>query len=215
MNIPTPAVLDRPQVITELDSQVLAAQALGMPVHVFVDESNIAIGGRRVHAVATGYAGSVPDTFGMAVLPEWRLSYGALYRLLVPRPEALGSAKLYGSFDRAHGGPVTRLSSAAGFDSYWFPRMRGHEKRVDVSLALAVAEVVYTGPPPLVVLASGDGDYLPVVETVRKHGGTVVTVGWVGTISGRLAAASDAVINLGPWLTDLEHRQSAPVGACC
>lgn len=218
MDIPSPASLaDRKQTIPELGAFVAQARADGMPVRVYVDVSNLWVGGQRTNAVARGLAPSLNATYAIPLLPPWDLDFLALHRLLVPDSDALSCARMYGSFDRGSGCAAERAASASGFDTHFYPRARGKEKRVDVKMALDIAEDIIGQPPTLVVLGSGDADYIPVVELIHRHGGKVVVVGWHGTISSRLTVAADATISLGPWLDPLTYLKAAPapIGACC
>lgn len=217
MEIPSPATFaDRKQTIPELSASVAQARADGMPVRVYVDVSNLWIGGQRTNAVAQGLAPSLNATYAIP-LPQWDLNFLALHRLLVPDPDALSCARMYGSFERGTGCTAEHAAKLSGFDTHFYPRARGKEKRVDVKMALDIAEDIIGQPPTLVVLGSGDADYIPVVELIHRHGGKVVVVGWQGTISSRLTVIADATISLGPWLAPLTYAKTAPapVGACC
>lgn len=109
--------------------------------------------------------------------------------------------------------PAALAAHHAGFAVTAFPRQRGTEKRVDVAMSVRIAEHVLTDDrPPLVIIGSGDCDYLPVVELAKRRGATVVVAAWTGTIAARLRLAADDYVRLDPFLRDLTHHPARPTG---
>lgn len=71
----------------------------------------------------------------------------------------------------------------------------GNKNTADIQLALDALEIVLgTHAPDTVVIVSGDRDFVPLVQKLRRYGVRVVGVGIEGAISGVLQRACDEFI---------------------
>ncbi len=73
----------------------------------------------------------------------------------------------------------------------------GGEKKADWDVGLAVDAIRFSPSLDAVVLVSGDGDYVPLVEYLRGHGKQVEVVSFGDTTSAKLIDAADDFIDLG------------------
>ncbi len=72
----------------------------------------------------------------------------------------------------------------------------GGEKKADWDVGLAVDAIRFSPGLDAIVLVSGDGDYIPLVEYLRSHGKQVEVIAFGGTTSGKLIDAADDFIDL-------------------
>jgi uncharacterized LabA/DUF88 family protein len=90
-----------------------------------------------------------------------------------------------------------------GFEPRLFKRVRGRSKAVDVALATDVLTLAGEGQYDVAVIFAGDGDYVPVVEAVKRLGRHVV-VGFFAAkghgLSDELRIAADDFVDLTPHL---------------
>ena len=94
-----------------------------------------------------------------------------------------------------------RYESASGTGSL-YPRLFNKEtkgmktKSVDINISVDVLRSIMNGTGDVILLLSGDGDYLPLVEEVVRHGKQV----WLGAfskgLSPNLRFAADEFFNL-------------------
>ena len=73
----------------------------------------------------------------------------------------------------------------------------GGEKKADWDVGLAVDAIRFSPSLDAVVLVSGDGDYVPLVEYLRGHGKQVEVISFGDTTSAKLIEAADDFIDLG------------------
>ena len=72
----------------------------------------------------------------------------------------------------------------------------GGEKKADWDVGLAVDAIRFSTSLDAIVLVSGDGDYIPLVEYLRSQGKQVEVIAFGGTTSGKLIEAADDFIDL-------------------
>src|SRR3989339_1380478 len=72
----------------------------------------------------------------------------------------------------------------------------GGEKKADWDVGITVDAIRLSPSIDTVVLVSGDGDYLPLVEYLRNQGKQVEVVAFGETASGRLKEAADDFVDL-------------------
>jgi len=72
----------------------------------------------------------------------------------------------------------------------------GGEKKADWDVGLAVDAIRFSPSLDAIVLVSGDGDYIPLVEYLRSQGKQVEVMAFGGTTSGKLIEAADDFIDL-------------------
>ncbi|PIT88639.1 MAG: hypothetical protein COU29_02605 [Candidatus Magasanikbacteria bacterium CG10_big_fil_rev_8_21_14_0_10_36_32] len=73
----------------------------------------------------------------------------------------------------------------------------GGEKKADWDVGITVDAIRLSPSIDAVVLVSGDGDYIPLVEYLQNQGKQVEIVAFAGTTSGRLQEVADDFIDLG------------------
>jgi uncharacterized LabA/DUF88 family protein len=135
---------------------------------ILVDNSNIFIGGRKFSARRKG----VTEANGRDDEPRdpsWRLDFETLLACLADG-RSVHAAVMVGS-----GNPdldsVWEPARQSGFEVIVHDRRRGGEKAVDTELVAQGTEIIATAEQPLVlVLASGDLDFLPLIEVAKRHG---------------------------------------------
>jgi len=89
----------------------------------------------------------------------------------------------------------------AGFEPRVFPRRRGKSKAVDLSLATDVLTLAGENQYDVAVIFAGDGDYVPVVEAVKRLGRHAVVGFFEGEgLSDDLKIAADDFIDLTPQI---------------
>lgn len=101
---------------------------------------------------------------------------------------------------------------AIGFEPRLFKRERGRSKAVDVALTTDVLTLAAEGRYEVAVIFAGDGDYVPLVEAVKRMGRHVV-VGFFESngLSPELRIAADEFVDLtahfrNRWTQDNEIR---------
>lgn len=72
----------------------------------------------------------------------------------------------------------------------------GGEKKADWDVGLAVDAIRFSPSLDAIVLVSGDGDYIPLVDYLRSQGKQVEVIAFGGTTSGKLIEAADDFIDL-------------------
>jgi uncharacterized LabA/DUF88 family protein len=122
-----------------------------------------------------------------------------------PSAHAATRSYYYTSMPYENAGAVTHTRLALrelGFEPRMFPRRQGKSKAVDLSLATDVLTLAGENRYEVAVIFAGDGDYVPVVEAVKRLGRHVV-VGFFGGVGAGLndelrIAADDFVDLTGP-----------------
>ncbi len=95
--------------------------------------------------------------------------------------------RAYGDFDQVEGRPQAALyrmgietQHAAGTE---------YRRSADVKMGVEIMETLFTHPEiDTYVVMTGDQDYLPVIQQLRKHGRTAMTVAFRGHVSPDLMA---------------------------
>ncbi|KKR34898.1 MAG: hypothetical protein UT67_C0005G0010 [Candidatus Magasanikbacteria bacterium GW2011_GWA2_40_10] len=72
----------------------------------------------------------------------------------------------------------------------------GGEKKADWDVGLAVDAIRFSPSLDAIILVSGDGDYIPLVDYLRSQGKQVEVIAFGGTTSGKLIDAVDDFIDL-------------------
>jgi hypothetical protein len=106
-------------------------------------------------------------------------------------------------FENEHAVTSARLSlRALGFEPRMFQRRKGRTKAVDLALATDALTLAGEGRYEVAVLFAGDGDYVPVVEALKRLGRHVVVGFFVSHgLSDELRIAADDFVDLTDDLT--------------
>lgn len=102
-----------------------------------------------------------------------------------------------------------KLVEDKGFSERTFQRgVDGRERKVDVAIATQITKDVYSGgidkENGIIILISGDKDFVPMVETVTSEGYTVHIVFW-NHAARELKEAATYFINLDPVLDRIKN----------
>jgi len=89
----------------------------------------------------------------------------------------------------------------------------GGEKKADWDVGITVDAIRLSPSLDAIILVSGDGDYIPLVEYLQNQGKQVEVVAFGGTTSSRLIETVDDFIDLGKQQDKflIRDRRKAPV----
>ncbi|HEX4444630.1 MAG TPA: NYN domain-containing protein [Galbitalea sp.] len=110
----------------------------------------------------------------------WTYDFGKLYRAICPAGQTIGRSSLFGSRPPKNDS-LWELARNEGFEVFTFDRnFANKEKQVDVAISTQIMEdsFLYMKPGDLLVLVSGDRDYLPTIESLRKRGFSTLVAFW-------------------------------------
>lgn len=159
---------------------------------ILVDNSNVFIGGRKLSAVRKGVEANGE---GDPRDPSWRLDFEKLLACLADG-RSIHAALMVGS-SRSEDDPVWDSADQAGFDVVVHERKPGRgEKAVDTELVARGTEIITTaGKPMVLVITSGDADYLPLVDVARRWSWCVEMAAFAESFDpqGEMATAVDSI----------------------
>lgn len=176
-----------------------------MALYVYVDNSNVWIGGQQLAAVRAGLAPNVDAARELDLEDRtWQHDFGDLHRLSMKGGESIARALLIGSKPRPDD-KVWQQARADGFEVEVFERAGSGEKEVDTSIVRYMIEDSYEKMQAgdLAVLISGDRDFLPAVESLAERGFPTRVVAWEFALSSRLREAAAEFVPLDPWFDEL------------
>ncbi len=78
---------------------------------------------------------------------------------------------------------------------------------VDVEMAIDILNIAHTVKPDIIVIASGDGDMLPIVHALRKMGIRVEVASFESCISRKLALQASGFISLDRYIEEANQDQ--------
>lgn len=172
-----------------------------MTLYVYVDNSNVWIEGKRISAVRKGMATSARAAMELGVTdPSWTYDFGKLYQAICPDDEKIGRSSLFGSRPPENDS-VWEMARREGFEVTLFDRnFANKEKQVDVAIATQIMEdsFTYMKAGDSVVLVSGDRDYLPTIESLRRRGFSTRIVFWEHAAGHELKAQPIEFVALDP-----------------
>jgi uncharacterized LabA/DUF88 family protein len=133
---------------------------------ILVDNSNIFIEGQKYSAKLKGVVRGHPDEKDPCD-PSWRINFGSLLAYLADGRKIL-DALLVGSRPPQND-TVWEAAKQNGFSVAVFNRSGREEKAVDTELVARGTEIICsTAEPGSLVLASGDRDFLPLVNVAHR-----------------------------------------------
>lgn len=158
-------------------------------LHLFVDNSNILIEGRRLaEAKRKGRA-----KLGKYTDERYEIDFGKfIYVVKENGARALAEVPiLYGSRPPPDDSVWQRIRDD-GFDTKIFDRnIRNKEKGVDMEMGMDIAERLHTSKSPqTLVIAAGDADFVPVIERAKAKGWQVEVWFWNNAAAATKKAAS-------------------------
>ena len=160
-------------------------------VHLFVDNSNVKIEGRR-WAYAKRNAGGRRGTM---VDDKYEIDWGKFLHLVKSRGHRLLAQVpvLYGSRPPPDDS-IWEQIRREGFDVRLFDRnIRDKEKGVDMEMGMDVIERTYQiASPETIVIAAGDADFKGLIERVKARGWNVEVWFW-GNAAAEMKAATTFV----------------------
>lgn len=152
-----------------------------MTLYVYVDNSNLWIEGRRVSAVRKGMAANAVEAMNRKITDgSWSYDFGKLYEAICPDTAMIGRSALFGSRPPANDS-IWELAREKGFEVAVYDRNAANkEKQVDTAISTMMLEDSYEHMKEgdRVVLVSGDRDYLPVIESLRRREIPTTVVFW-------------------------------------
>lgn len=152
-----------------------------MTLYVYVDNSNLWIEGMRVSAVRKGMAANATEAMNKKITDgSWSYDFGKLYEAICPDTAKIGRSALFGSRPPANDS-IWELARQEGFDVTVYDRNAANkEKQVDTAISTMILEDSYEHMKngDRVVLVSGDRDYLPAIESLRRRGIPTTVVFW-------------------------------------
>ncbi|HIE57333.1 MAG TPA: NYN domain-containing protein, partial [Anaerolineales bacterium] len=125
-------------------------------------------------------------------------------------------ARAYADWSR-HGTVIAPLQ-ASGFDpvyvpTYFYDNNERHTRKnaVDIHIAIEAMEVLFTQPQiDTFILLTGDKDFIPLANALRRHGKRVAAIGVKGTTSPYMRQATDDFVFYHELLDEpLAHKRQA------
>ena len=146
-------------------------------VHLFVDNSNVLLEGRRQSQQKKKNAPRLSKFLDDSYHVDWGKF---LYLVLDKDQRGLANLPiLYGSRPPPDDSVWERIRND-GFDAKVFDRnIRNKEKGVDMEMGMDIAELINSGTAPgTILMAAGDADYLPAIRRAQSKGWTVEAWFW-------------------------------------
>ena len=175
---------------------------------VYVDNSNVWIEGMHVSAAANGHA---PDVW-MAVQNKicdynWKIDFGKLFQFAGGERTNVKKATLFGSRPPKNDS-VWQAAEREGFDVVVYDRnVSNHEKKIDTDIVATMIEDSYeileVGVDEI-TLVSGDADYVPAIEKLKRRNIPVHVVFW-SHASRELKEIATRFVSLDPYLNHLSR----------
>lgn len=177
-------------------------------VHLFVDNSNVLIEGRRL-SYAKRYAGG---RRGTQVDDNYEIDWGKFLYLIKAKGNRLLATvpTLYGSRPPPDD-TVWQQIRDEGFDVRVFDRnIRDKEKGVDMEMGMDVVERLFeVAEPATLVLAAGDADFKGIAERAQRKGWAVEVWFWGNAAVEMKGAAT--YVNLDPAFEYLRKGGGVPL----
>lgn len=177
----------------------MSMQVRRMNNFLYVDNSNVWIEGMRVSAVHKGLAVDIGDSIANNILDrDWKIDFGKLFLFAGGNKSSVKKATLYGSRPPENDS-LWKAAAHKNFEVKIFDRNPANrEKKIDVQIATDILEDSYQVIDPItnmVSLVAGDGDYVPVVQSLKRRNIYVEVLFW-GHASRELQNECDNFINL-------------------
>jgi uncharacterized LabA/DUF88 family protein len=173
---------------------------------ILVDNSNVFIEGQKFSAQQKGQPldanGRSPQD------PSWRINFGELIKCLADGRET-HAAILVGSRPPKNDS-VWDAAKQSGFEVIVHERdSNNREKAVDTELVAQGTALIYEAPEPMVlIVASGDRDFIPLVKQAQKKNWEVEMWAFASSFSstGEMATTVDRVSPLDTHFSQIGHH---------
>lgn len=175
---------------------------------LYVDNSNIWIEGMHVAAYKNGLVPDVWDAVKNKICDQsWKLDFGKLFQFAGGDKSDVKKATLFGSRPPQNDS-VWMAAERHGFEVVIYDRnVANHEKKIDTDIVATMMENSYellTIGEDEMTLVSGDADYVPAIEKLKKRGIPVHVVFWKHA-SRELKEAATKFIELDPYWNHLSR----------
>jgi uncharacterized LabA/DUF88 family protein len=164
---------------------------------ILVDNSNVFIEGQKFSARRKGLQRGPTDRRDPQD-PSWRIDFGALLQFMA-EGRTIIAAILVGS-EPPQNDTVWNAARQHNFEVLTYTRgFKGEEKEVDTEIVARGTEIVCDHPSKgVIVLASGDRDFLPLVRVAHRRGWPVEMCAFSNAFnpSGGMALTVDRVRQL-------------------
>ena len=171
--------------------------------YLYVDNSNVWIEGMHVSAVQKGLARDIRTALTDDICDmNWKLDFGRLYEFAGGQVADVGRAVLFGSRPPPNDS-LWQIAQARGFETVVYDRnFNNREKKVDTSIVTEIMDdatgLIRAGVDEITLVA-GDGDYVPIVEKLRRRGFAFNVMFW-DQASRELKDAATKFVSLNGYL---------------
>ena len=175
---------------------------------LYVDNSNVWIEGMHVAAAAAGHAPDVWSAVQNKICNyDWKLDFGKLFDFAGGDRAAVKKAALFGSRPPKNDS-VWLAAERKGFEVIVYDRnVANHEKKIDTDIVATMMEDSYEilkiGEDEM-TLVSGDADYVPAIEKLKRRGIPVHVVFW-NHASRELKDIATKFVSLDQYLNHLSR----------
>jgi uncharacterized LabA/DUF88 family protein len=177
---------------TEAASEL--AQTSSTECVILVDNSNVFIEARKLSAARKGVTALTPEG-KVQQDPSWQVDYAALLTALA-NGRKIREAILVGSRPPPND-RIWKMAAQGGFKVKTHDRDQNNkEKAVDSELVAQGTRLICTTPAPCaLVIASGDRDFVPLVNIAHETGWTVEMAAFASAFSpgGEMATSVDEI----------------------
>lgn len=172
---------------------------------LYVDNSNVWIEGMHVAAYQAGMAPDVWTAVKRNICDHnWKIDFGKLFSFAGGDKLEVRKAALFGSRPPQNDSLWT-AAERNGFEVITYDRnVANSEKKIDTDIVATMIEdsyeILQSGDE--ITLVSGDADYVPAIEKLKKRGIPVHVVFWKHA-SRELKQAASRFTELDQWLNHL------------
>lgn len=173
---------------------------------LYVDNSNVWIEGMHVAAFKNGTVPSVWDAVTNNICDHsWKLDFGKLFEFAGGKKTEVRKASLFGSRPPANDS-LWVAAQKNGFEVITYDRnVANYEKKIDTDIVATMIEdsyeILQAGDE--ITLVSGDADYVPAIEKLKKRNIPVHVVFWKHA-SREIKEAATSFTELDEWLEHLK-----------
>lgn len=177
-----------------------------MGAFIYLDDSNLWIEGKKVSAVSKGMALDIWDATETKTYDStFKVDFGKVLEIANHAP--VKEARFYGS-KPPEADSVWQAAKNAGFRLTILDRnFRNKEKGVDASMIADIMSDMYEtakAPGDIFIIISGDADYVPVIEKLKKKNFEVHVLFW-DHAANAIKLAGDKFLSLNGYLDRIRY----------